>query len=361
MDDVAATILIVDDQVDNLLVLTSLLKSQNYQVRKARGGKIALQTVQFEPPDLILLDIRMPEIDGYEVCAQLKANHQTQDIPIIFLSALSEIDDRMAAFAAGGADYITKPFHGAEVLARIHYQLTIQQQRQQLIEQNQQLQQEIQERQRVELSLRQANLELERLAALDSLTQIPNRRRFDEYLSVEWRQAHRNQLPLSLILCDVDRFKDYNDCYGHQAGDICLQQVAQAIQQVLHQLDHSSSNGSPQRSSSLAARYGGEEFAIVVSQASVETAIAVAEQIQKKIASLKIAHERSPICPYLTVSLGIWSQVPSPNHSPESAIAAADAALYVAKAAGRNCWQIHQGHPVQPTSPPPTGVVPAKW
>jgi diguanylate cyclase (GGDEF)-like protein len=345
MDDDAATILIVDDRVDNLLVLTSLLKSHGYAVRKARGGQIALQTVQIEPPDLILLDIRMPEMSGYEVCAQLKANSATQDIPIIFLSALNEIEDRMAAFAAGGADYITKPFHTAEVLARIRGQLTIRRQRQQLIQQNQRLQQEIQERQRIEQALRQANLELERLAALDSLTQIPNRRRFDEYLSVEWRQGQRDQTYLSLILCDVDCFKAYNDHYGHQAGDGCLRQVALAIHQTL-------------RSSDLVARYGGEEFAIVLPRTDIYQATLIAQRIHIRIASLKIPHGYSSASPYLTVSLGISSQIPDFASTPDTAIMAADIALYAAKAAGRNCWQCYtEAHP-RPLSP--EEVIPAK-
>jgi diguanylate cyclase (GGDEF)-like protein len=330
MDGVAATILVVDDQIDNLLVLTSLLNSHGYGVRKARGGKIALQTVQFSPPDLILLDIRMPEISGYEVCAELKANIATQDIPIIFLSALNEIEDRMAAFAVGGVDYITKPFHTAEVLARIHCQLTIQHQRRQLLEQNQRLQQEVQERCRVELALRQANLELERLASLDSLTQIPNRRRFDEYLSVEWRLAQREQSCLSIILCDVDCFKAYNDYYGHQVGDNCLQQVAQTIHQTL------------QCPEDLVARYGGEEFAVVLPHTEVKDAIWIAEAIRTAIIDLKITHEQSSVSSHLTVSLGIWSQIPEPAQTSEMGLVAADAALYAAKAAGRNCWRVYE-------------------
>lgn len=329
MDDATATILIVDDQVDNLLVLTSLLKSQGYEVRKARGGQLALQTVEAEIPDLILLDIRMPEVDGYQVCAQLKANPATQEVPIIFLSALNEIDDRMAAFAAGGADYITKPFYATEVLARIHCQLTIQRQRRQLIEQNCKLQQEIQERQRIELALREANLELERLASLDGLTQIFNRRRFDAYWYTEWQRAQSRQSYLSLIMCDVDCFKAYNDFYGHQAGDQCLYRVAQVIQETLVQ---------PQ---DMVARYGGEELAIVLPQTSAEEAIRIVNLIRTAIAQLQILHEGSSVGLYLTVSFGIWSQVPGPTDTADSAILAADAALYAAKAAGRNCWRLH--------------------
>lgn len=345
MDGAATTILIVDDQVDNLLVLTSLLKSHGYEVRKARGGLIALQTALVEPPDLILLDIRMPEINGYEVCTQLKANAATQHIPVIFLSALDEVDDRMTAFATGGVDYITKPFHTAEVLARIHCQLTIQQQHRRLLQQNQQLQQEVQERQQVETALRHANRELERLASLDSLTQIPNRRRLDEYLSVEWQQSCREQVSLSLLLCDVDCFKAYNDYYGHQAGDACLRQVAQTIHRTLR------------RSADLVARYGGEEFAIVLPRTDTARAVLVAERIQAAIGDLKIPHQQSRVSSYLSLSLGIWSDI-AQHHSPDAAIMAADAALYAAKAAGRNRWCLYQ--PDQPTLQGSEVVIPAK-
>jgi diguanylate cyclase (GGDEF)-like protein len=188
----------------------------------------------------------------------------------------------------------------------------------------------VQERQRVELALRQANLELERLASLDSLTQIPNRRRFDEYLSVEWRLAQRDQTCLSLILCDVDCFKAYNDCYGHQAGDSCLQRVAQAIYQTL------------QNPGDLVARYGGEEFAIVLPHTNLESAIWIAEAIRMAIVNLQIAHDRSSVSSHLTVSLGVWSQVPEATQTPEPGLLAADAALYAAKAAGRNCWHVYE-------------------
>jgi PleD family two-component response regulator len=224
-----ANLLIVDDYLDNVRSLALLLSESGYRVRKATGGKMALETIQFAQPDLVLLDVRMPKMDGYEICKRLKADPKTHDIPIIFLSALSDADDKVKAFAVGGADYVMKPFQAEEVLARVHHQITILRQRQQLAAKNCQLQQEIQQRQQAEAKLQQANLELKRIANTDSLTQIANRRCFDETLQEEWQWLQREQQPLSLILCDIDYFKPYNDRYGHPAGDTCLQQIAHAI------------------------------------------------------------------------------------------------------------------------------------
>lgn len=158
-------ILIVDDHPNNLQVLSSLLSQEGYRVRKAPSGQFALKTVQSELPDLILLDIQMPQMDGYEVCAALKANPTTCNIPIVFLSAMDDVNDKVRAFSVGGADYITKPFQSLEVLARVKHQLTLQQQHKQLVQQNHKLQQEMQERQRLERELIQAKEMFEQLTA----------------------------------------------------------------------------------------------------------------------------------------------------------------------------------------------------
>jgi two-component system cell cycle response regulator len=494
-------ILIVDDSQENLRVLSSMLAEGGYKVRKVINGTLALKVVQMAPPALILLDIVMPELNGYEVCSLLKANYQTSEIPVIFISALQDISDKVKAFELGGVDYITKPFQAAEILARVKNQLTIrnlhlqlQQQTQSLQQQNALLQQEIRERQRAEaettlllktvqaisstddfdsalevtlrqvcltigwdfaeawipnsdctvlqcsqgwyatqaslekfrykseqlvfiinvglthriwmskqpewiedISLKQqevflrcklaqevglttalsvpivlheqmiailvffnkkrlqpeerliklingvatqlasliqrkkaeaalkvANHELQCLATLDSLTGIANRRKFDEYLSKQWELLAQQQLPLSLVICDIDFFKNYNDTYSHLAGDFCLQQVAQAIANTLNHPTH------------LLARYGGEEFVVLLPNTNADGALCIAEKVRFEVQRLEIEHAKSCVSQYITLSTGVASFVPQKEFSPLALIAVADRALYEAKQQGRN-------------------------
>lgn len=324
-------ILVVDDHPDNLRVLSAILTESGYHVRRAINGHLALKVAQNAPPALILLDILMPEMDGYEVCSLLKTHPQTAEIPVIFISALDDVFDKVKAFEVGGVDYITKPFQSAEVLARVKNQLIIrdlylqlQKQAQEIAEQNAFLQQEIQARKRAESALFEANIELQCLASLDSLTGIANRRQFNESLNKEWQRMAREQLPLSLILGDIDYFKKYNDTYGHLAGDSCLQQVAQAISRAI------------KRPADLFARYGGEEFAVILPNTKAEGALKVAEAMRHEVLNLKIAHAQSAVNKYLTLSLGVFSVVPQHTSDPSILIAAADKALYEAKEQGRN-------------------------
>jgi diguanylate cyclase (GGDEF)-like protein len=328
-----ATILIVDDHLDNVRSLALLLSDSGYLVRKTTSGQMALETIQISKPDLVLLDVRMPEMNGYEVCEQLKANPNTRDIPVIFLSASNDTDDKIQAFAVGGADYVTKPFQAEEVLARVRHQITILQQQQQLLRQQQQLaiqncqlRQEIQQREQVEAKLQQANLQLYHLANTDSLTQIANRRCFNETLEQEWQRLKREQQPLSLILCDIDYFKQYNDRYGHPAGDACLQQVAQAIARCVN------------RPADLVARYGGEEFAIILPNTDLDGAVKIVKAIRAVLEALQISHTDSAVAAYITLSLGVACLIPTPNSSCQELIAAVDAKLYHAKQQGRNTW-----------------------
>ncbi|MGL5875729.1 MAG: diguanylate cyclase domain-containing protein [Xenococcaceae cyanobacterium] len=187
-----------------------------------------------------------------------------------------------------------------------------------------QLHQEINDRQQIEAELQSANQELERLTILDSLTQLANRRRFDEYLLQEWQRLRQDNFPISLILCDVDFFKSYNDAYGHLIGDHCLQQVALALESSLDNPAH------------LVARYGGEEFALILPNTDAQRAMEIAELIRLKVKSLKIAHHKSLIGEHVTMSLGVFSMIPTPEGSPELLIAIADKALYEAKAQGRD-------------------------
>jgi diguanylate cyclase (GGDEF)-like protein len=173
--------------------------------------------------------------------------------------------------------------------------------------------------------LEAANGELQRLAAFDGLTQVPNRRRFDEYLVQEWQRLAQEQGALSLILADIDFFKSYNDTYGHVAGDECLRRVAQTIHQVV-----SYTKG-------LVARYGGEEFGVILPETPLAPAMTVAEQIRLRVAQLRIPHQHSPVHGYVTLSLGVSSLLPNSEAAPAALVAAADQALYQAKQQGRNC------------------------
>lgn len=317
-------ILIVDDSPSNLEGLFDYLTDAGFEVLLARDGESALQTVKSAYPDVILLDIIMPGIDGFETCHRLKANESTKDIPVIFMTALSQTAVVVRGFQLGAVDYIIKPIQKEIVLARVTTHLTIQKLQRSLQEQNAKLQREIQQRHQAEASLQDANQELKRLATIDGLTHIANRRRFDECLNLAWRISVREQMPLSLLLCDVDCFKLYNDTKGHQAGDECLQQVAKAIKRAV------------KRPADLVARYGGEEFAVILPNTNGEGGIQVAEQIRSSLRTFAIAHPLSPVSEYVTLSVGVSCTVPCHEGSPEELLAAADQALYQAKESGRD-------------------------
>ncbi len=310
-------ILLIDDLPENLKLLTELLSNLGYTVRSAISGSRALKSARVKLPDIVLLDIQMPEMDGYQVCQSFKADPDLCDIPILFISALDETFDKLKAFQVGGVDYITKPFQLEEVVARLETHLTIQRQKKQL-------QDEIAKRKQTELILQEANRKLELMANLDGLTQIANRRCFDSYLNCEWQRHQREQNPLALILIDIDYFKRYNDSYGHQGGDDCLIRVAKAIAQV------------PKRSTDLTARYGGEEFVVVLSNTDNEGALKIAAEIQTAIANLAIVHQSSDVHNYVTLSMGIVSLIPTIEQSLETLIFFADQSLYAAKEQGRN-------------------------
>ncbi len=289
-------VLIVDDTPDNIRVLGTILRQQDYQINVAQNGLQALNLTSKIMPDLILLDIMMPELDGLETCRRLKADPITRDIPVIFLSAKAEDEDVLQGFELGAADYVTKPFNPKILLARV----------------------------KTHLFLRQQTKQLQAFADRDGLTLLANRRRFDEFLLSEWRRCHRAQTPLSLLMIDIDYFKLYNDAYGHLKGDDTLKQVAQIIAAV----------GS--RPTDLAARFGGEEFSVLYGNTDHETAIHFAQDIRQQIEGLSIPHSDSKVSDVVTASLGVATKIPDEELSALNLIEAADARLYAAKEAGRN-------------------------
>lgn len=446
-DNQKEKILIVDDSPDHLRLLSSILVKHGYLVNCVTDGEMALYAIKASLPDLVLLDVVLPLIDGYRICQALKAYEKTRHIPIIFVSNLNAEADRIKAFKVGAVDYITKPLFLDETFLRIETQLKVRRQQKKL---HQVVQKNIQERKNIEkelnksrtllagvlnssldgvaafeavrdsknkiinfrwivanplaamtvgetkdslagkllfeqspghlfnglfdlfvqvvescivfdkehyyssdgswfhivavklgdgfamnfrdisdkkqmeIRLKETNSELQYQANIDSLTQISNRRRFDEYIAQEWAICAREQQYLSLILCDVDYFKFYNDAYGHQAGDECLFQVAQGMNLAI------------KRPADVVFRYGGEEFAVILPFTEGEGAIKVAQSIREEVKKLKIIHDLSQASHYVTLSLGVASLIPNAQFSVESLISAADRALYEAKSLGRD-------------------------
>ncbi|AWU94451.1 diguanylate cyclase [Azospirillum ramasamyi] len=288
-------ILVVDDIPSNVHVLSRILKD-DYDIYFATDGEKALDLVQARMPDLVLLDIMMPGMDGFEVCRRIKSDPATHDIPVIFISAKSEVEDETRGLEVGAIDFITKPISPPIVKARVRNHLLLK---------------------------RQADL-LRSLSFLDGLTGIANRRRFDDAMTREWRRCTRSHLPLSLIILDVDHFKAYNDEYGHQAGDECLRLVAELLADRAR------------RPSDLVARYGGEEFVCLLPETDGTGAIRVAEGFRAAVAEQRIPHAQSPVAPFVTISLGVATVTPSADGSPERLAEMADQLLYRAKRAGRN-------------------------
>jgi diguanylate cyclase (GGDEF)-like protein len=338
-------ILVVDDTPTSLRLIAKMLEGHGYNVQIANSGNAALISIEQVLPDLVLLDVNMPEMSGYEVCRKLKVSPTTKEIPVIFISTHTDIGDKLQGFSVGGADYITKEFQDEEVLARVEIQLTIRRQQKELEQLNAQfqtqnalLQNEIHNRTVAEERLQSAIFELERLVNLDGLTGVANRRRFDDFLECSWQDMAEEEATLSLVMCDVDFFKSYNDTYGHNEGDKCLREIAGTLEQEIKKF--------ADQEDSLVARYGGEEFAIILPNTSIEKAMAIAEHLRMTVKELAIPHINSKISgtsdrlvasvtPSVTLSLGIASVIPSGNET-SFLITMADRALYEAKNRGRN-------------------------
>lgn len=287
-------LLLVDDQPLNIRVLHELFRF-DCDLLMATGGEQAIEICRTQLPDLVLLDVVMEGMDGHEVCRRLKADPLTQDIPIIFISANDQEADEAVGLELGAVDYISKPFNPVIVRARVKTHLTLK------------LQSDL----------------LRAMAMLDGLTGVANRRKLENRLLAAWGHACREGGPLSLIMIDVDYFKKYNDHYGHQAGDECLRRLAHTVAGTLN------------RPYDLLARYGGEEFACLLPDTDQSGAKRVAQKIMAAVADLRMEHRASDVSPYVSLSLGIATVLPSPDLSCADLLRLADEQLYQAKKSGR--------------------------
>ena len=309
-------LLVVEDNNFLRAYLETLL-TPYYRVAVASDGVEGLEKAKSLQPNLIVSDQVMPRQNGLDLLKEIRSTPELSSTPVIFLTARSGMEARIESLDAGADDYIAKPFDERELLARVRNLLRSHSAEQQLALLNRQLQQQKQQ-------LESVNRALQYLATYDSLTEVRNRHSFNQYLDTEWRRLAREEAPLSLIMCDIDYFKLYNDTYGHQAGDECLRQVAAVIQH------------SVKRAADLVARYGGEEFVVVLPNTDIEGATCVAEMIAQQVRALQIVHAKSAVSEYVTLSLGVACCIPAPKSDPGALIALADESLYRAKASGRD-------------------------
>lgn len=296
-------ILLVEDSATLRHAMRTYIIEAGHEPLIARSGEEALQLLENTPVDMIIMDVEMPGLNGFETTRLIREWLAGHWIPIIFVTGLNEDENYREGIEAGGDDYLIKPVSFMIIKAKIRAMERIAEMRDQL---------------------NQLNVELEALSQLDSLTQIYNRRTFNELAQQQWALAKRHQQPISALMIDVDHFKLFNDHYGHPAGDSCLKKVTQAIKSCLH------------RNSDILGRYGGEEFIVLLPETDAKGAMRVAHSISEALAQLQIRHDVSPTDPYVSASIGGATCQRTTGHDLEELIKNSDRALYKAKRAGRN-------------------------
>lgn len=291
------TLLIVDDEPGHVKSFINALGNQNYHIRVAANGVKALEIIfASQPPDLILLDTALPDVDGFHVCQEIKQHNKYQNIPIIFLHSREEDINIEKGLSLGAVDFLSRPFNDPLLKARINNHLEL----------------------KIKSDL------LERYASIDKLTNIPNRQQFDDRMQNEWLRCLRTHSPMSLIMMDIDFFKEFNDNYGQPTGDQCLRQIAKALCEKV------------KRPGDIIARYGGEKFGAILPTTDKQGALKIALDLQSTIKFLNITHEYSDTSNRMTMSFGVATTVATNETSPDQLIVHADTLLMSAKKAGKN-------------------------
>jgi len=301
-------ILLVDDIAINLELQKAYLQGSGYDVVLAMDGEEALRKVYEEKPDLILLDIMMPKKNGYEVCRLIKNDPETRFIPVIMVTALKDIEDKIKGIEAGADDFISKPFNKTELMARVRSLLRLKFLHDELENKMEQLD--------------EARKELQQLAITDGLTGLFNYRYFRSQLDHELERARRHNLELSLIMIDIDFFKSYNDTNGHPAGDVVLKIIADAVRENIRKID-------------IPCRYGGEEFILILPDTGKTAAVVVAEKIRDLIEKMPFKNQEKQPNGKLTISIGV-ATFPEDGATSNELVENVDANLYKAKQSGRN-------------------------
>ncbi len=323
------SILAVDDRPENLLVLENLLESPELEIVKAGSGDEALSKTIDHEFALILLDVQMPDMDGYETAELLRSVKKTSTIPIIFVTAANKEDHHVfKGYESGAVDYLFKPLEPVILTSKVKIFIELYKQRIRLEEKTRELDAKVIELEALKLELEHSNKRLRHQSYCDGLTKLPNRRFFDQTLIKEWRRSTRDKKPLSMLLIDIDNFKAYNDTYGHLAGDDCLRKVAtQLLETIFRDVD-------------TIARYGGEEFAVILPETDSDGGEMVAKRMLESISALHIEHETSQTGNHVTISIGLGTVMPTDDFRETTLIDLADKALYRAKESGRNNYQV---------------------
>lgn len=293
-------ILVVDDNPDNVEIIATRLRSHDYEVEEASRGEEALERIKANPPDLVLLDVMLPGIDGYAVARTIKSDASLQFIPVILVTARDSTEDKVAGLDAGADDYLTKPINFPELEARVRSMLRIRE---------------------LQSELEVKNRELERLSITDGLTGLYNHRHVHEIVHEEFERAKRSDEPLSVVMLDLDFFKDVNDRYGHQAGDAMLRSMASILRETAREIDK-------------LGRYGGEEFIAVLPGTTTESAAIFAERVREGVARHRFDVDTAEL--KTTISAGVATHPHPAVGDPGDLVRLADEALYAAKDAGRN-------------------------